>query len=502
MIISHKHKFIFFKTRKTAGSSLQVALAQHCGPDDIITGQYRLGIDDHSHSAGLNMDKFFTHHPHPELIPVKNFLTKEVWDSYFKFAFVRNPFDVAVSRYHWDLKGKKGLTETSVEGFKEWVRQGNLYDRDQAHFYTAYDGYVDLDFIGYYENLEEDIKHVCKVIGIPSLDMPSLKSGYRDNSSYAAFYDEETKKRVQTFFAADFNLYGYNFENKNTIKKGNIITSKLFEKENDNIGTPCIIQVPDWIENKLGNLYMYFSNHDGTSIKLAYADSIEGPWAVVEDVLNLKATPCKTHIASPEVVIDEASKELKMYYHGNFNTGQGTLLATSKDGVAFTNTTKEMLCDFYLRIFTYNGTQYGIAKKGNKGGIIYNVDNNFEPLFEFLPSSRHCHAIVKEDKLYITYSVMGHSPEHIRLCVLKLDEDVNKWDVLSDTPLIWPTFKYEGADTPVVVSHPGSATARFGKRIQELRDPFMFELNEKVHILYVTQGERAIAYAQLTNFYI
>lgn len=501
MIISHKHKFIFFKTRKTAGSSIQVALAEHCGPDDIITGQYQLGIDDHSHSAGFNMDKFFTNHPHPELIPVKNFLPKEVWDTYYKFAFVRNPFDVAVSRYHWDQKGKKGLTETSVEGFRKWVADGNLYDRDQAHFYTAYDGYVDLDFIGYYENLEEDVQHICKVIGISSLNLPSLKSGYRDNSSYATFYDDVTKERVQQFFDLDFNLYGYNFDNRNVIKRGNIITSELFDNENDNIGTPCIIKVPDWASNRLGSLYLYFSNHDGTSIKLAYADSIEGPWRVKEDVLNLKDTPCKTHIASPEVIIDESSKELKMYYHGNFNHGQGTLLATSTDGLSFTNTSEEMLCDFYLRVFNYKNTQYGIAKKGNKGAIIYNIDNNFEALFEFLPSSRHCHAIVNKDTLYITYSMMGHNPEHIRLCTIKLDEDVNNWEVLSDEALLWPTFKYEGADAIRVTSQPGSATARYGRRIQELRDPFMFDLNDKVHILYSTQGERAIAYAQLTNFY-
>ena len=64
MIISHKHKFIFFKSRKTAGSSIQVALAEHRGETDIITSQYRLGIDDNDHSSGLNMDKFYTNHPH------------------------------------------------------------------------------------------------------------------------------------------------------------------------------------------------------------------------------------------------------------------------------------------------------------------------------------------------------------------------------------------------------------------------------------------------------
>lgn len=502
MIISHKHKFIFFKTRKTAGSSIQVALAQHCGPSDIITGQYRLGIDDHSHSAGLNMNEFFTNHPHPELIPVKSFITPEIWNSYFKFAFVRNPYDVAVSRYHWDRKGKKGLSDTSIEGFREWVKDGNLYDRDQAHFYTAYNGYVDLDFIGYYENLQQDIEYICKTIGIPNLDLPALKSGYRDNSSYSSFYDNTTKEIVQKFFDIDFKLFGYNFENRNVIKKGNIITADLFNNENDNIGTPSIIEVPPWIENKLGTYYLYFSNHDGTTIKLAYANDINGPWQVKEDVLNIKNTPCKSHIASPEIVIDDINKQIKMYYHGNFDTGQGTLLATSADGLSFTNKTNNILCDFYLKVFKYNDIEYGIAKKGNKGAIIYDIDNNFNELFEFLPSSRHCHAFVKQDKLYITYSTIGDSPEHIRLCIIQLHKDIDQWEVLSDEVLIYPTFKFEGADAPEVPSFPGSATARYNMRIKELRDPYIFEINNKFYILYSTQGERSIGYAELTNFIV
>jgi len=491
MIVSHKHKFIFFKTRKTAGSSLQVALAEHCGPDDIITGQYRLGVDDNSHSAGLNMEKFFTTHPHPELADVRRFLGEEIWNSYFKFGFVRNPFDIAVSRYHWDMKGKMGIQETSVEGFREWVKQGGLFDKDRAHLYISNGKAVELDFIGYYENLEEDVKYIYQKIGVPSLDLPTLKGGFRDNSSYISFYDQTTTQLVEEFFSDDFKLLQYNFENRNVIKRSNIITDKHFSDENDNIGTPCILKVKD-------TYHLYFSNHSGTSIKLATGPTLQGPWHV-ESVLHLKDTPCSTHIASPEVLLEDGI--FKMYYHGDTKQGQGTFLAVSQDGKNFTNTTPEMLCHFYLRTFEYKGIRYGVAKKNNDGAIIYNVSNNFEPLFGFLPQARHCHGLVKEDTLYLVYSNVDSTPEHIRLCTIKLSEDVNDWEVLSDQALILPTFKHEGGNLEQVTSAAGSATLRFGRPVMELRDPFLFEIDDKVHILYVTQGERAIAYAQLTNFF-
>ena len=187
MIISHKHKFIFFKTRKTASSSIQVALAEHCGPNDIITGQYQLGIDDNSHTAGLNLDKFYTNHPHPELSDVRKFVGENIWNSYFNFAIVRNPYDIAVSRYHWDLKGKKGINNTSVQGFKDWVKEGKLFPKDQSFLYTSDNSGVCLDFIGYYENLEEDITVICNKIGINKLNLPKLKSGFRDKTNYKEF---------------------------------------------------------------------------------------------------------------------------------------------------------------------------------------------------------------------------------------------------------------------------------------------------------------------------
>ena len=154
MIISFKHKFIFMKTRKTAGSSIQAALSKICGEEDIITGSnydLKTNILDESHTAGRNIDKFFTNHPHPLMSDVKDFLGKNTWNSFFKFAFVRNPFDVAISRYFWNVKGKnQNVEDCSVEGFRKWILTycsdnavfgpAEFYTNDLAHLYTCSDG--------------------------------------------------------------------------------------------------------------------------------------------------------------------------------------------------------------------------------------------------------------------------------------------------------------------------------------------------------------------------
>ena len=101
MIVSHKHKFIFLKTRKTAGTSIQIALSGICDIEsDIITGSnIKDGIVDESNSAGWNMDKFITNHPHPPIQDVKNVVTE--WNDYFKFANLKRAepgFDPGTSR--------------------------------------------------------------------------------------------------------------------------------------------------------------------------------------------------------------------------------------------------------------------------------------------------------------------------------------------------------------------------------------------------------------------
>jgi len=125
------------------------------------------------------------------------------------------------------------------------------------------------------------------------------------------------------------------------------------------------------VKNPLGKYYMYFAHHRGTHIRLAYADSLHGPWKVyVPGVLNVSATALfrpqpdppyeiygvYTHVASPEVLVDDVNKRIIMWVHGQFSDGkrwpddpleahewlrkngynQVTQVTTSSDGLHFT----------------------------------------------------------------------------------------------------------------------------------------------------------------------
>ena len=501
MIISHKHKFIFFKTRKTAGSSIQVQLANYCGEDDIITGQYRDGIDDDSHSTGLNMDKFYTNHPHPTLKETRLFLGEEIWNSYFKFAFVRNPFDIAVSRYFWEKKGKSLVEqETSIDDFKKWTMT-ELKDYDRQLSYIEWDGEIALDFVGRYETLKEDYRHICQKLNLPVDELPFKKSGFRDKKHYTKFYDDETIQRVTDFFDRDIDLLNYNFNQKFMTKRiCPIILSDNLQDENDNINGPSLIKVPDWIENPLGKYYLYFAHHQGSYIKMAYSDKIDGPYTEYKNgVINLDQTICKSHIASPDVHIDNDKKQIVMYYHGDTTDEQRTFISYSNDGLSFTDTGID--CGpFYFRVFKYKDKLYSVAKNKKIDSVILESDNwegEFKPLFNFLEKSRHTSVFLEDDDLYIFYSLIGDTPESIRMIQLKLDTDINNWDVIHMEKILKPELKYEGSEYPIIPSMPGSSTLRYGGGVNEVRDPYIYVENKNIYLLYTLAGELGIGLAKI-----
>jgi len=106
----------------------------------------------------------------------------------------------------------------------------------------------------------------------------------------------------------------------------------LMERGIPNINGPSLIRVPSWVQNPLGKYYLYFAHHIGTFIRLLFADSLMGPWKLFhQGVLHMSSIPEISntsshtfrflkekhidHIASPDVVIDDTSQTIRMYFH-------------------------------------------------------------------------------------------------------------------------------------------------------------------------------------------
>lgn len=278
-----------------------------------------------------------------------------------------------------------------------------------------------------------------------------------------------------------------------------IIKPHMDARMGDNINGPSLIRVPDWISKPLGRYYLYFAHHDGHYIRMAYADSIAGPWRTHEaGVLPLKNSHFKGHIASPDVHVDHNQQRIRMYYHGDdVPTGTGgpqwTRAAVSPDGLNF-QANEEVLARAYLRVIAHEGGYLGLAMPG----IIYRSNDPLSD-FETGPSlfdadMRHAAIRRHDDRLQVFYSHVGDSPERILLSEIELGNDWNQWQASDPVTVLAPEHHYEGADCVLRPSVRGLSP----EAVNELRDPALFEEDGALYLLYCVAGERGIALAQIT----
>ena len=142
-------------------------------------------------------------------------------------------------------------------------------------------------------------------------------------------------------------------------KIGLIISPKLLAPaERESICNPCCIKVPDWKIKKLGKYYLYFADHRGKFIKMAYSNNISKDWKIYKKKI-LKVNQfkdAKHHIASPEIYLDKKRKIFYMLTHSyskKIKKGQWTYLSSSVNGITFNKVYNVPLAPFYLRIFKH-----------------------------------------------------------------------------------------------------------------------------------------------------
>jgi hypothetical protein len=201
MIISHKFRFIFVKTLKTAGTSIEVFLSQHCGPLDIVTPIIP-HVEPH---CPRNHGGYYNHMPAGE---IRDRVRPTTWQTYFKFCVERNPWDKTLSYYHMmNVRQGGGL---SLERFLA----GNDFPLNHAKYTDARDGRIIVDRVLRYERLTDDLAGVFRELDIPfrgSLGV-NAKSEYRtDRRPYREVYSAAQADRVRHVFAEEMRLHGYTF---------------------------------------------------------------------------------------------------------------------------------------------------------------------------------------------------------------------------------------------------------------------------------------------------
>lgn len=310
---------------------------------------------------------------------------------------------------------------------------------------------------------------------------------------------------------------------------GPIIGPELDASIGENIQGPSLIRVPDWVARPLGRYYLYFADHKGSYIRLAYADQVEGPWtayvpgslhlaesrflvappavtpaqlaaaearmaqagmAISHDALSEITTP---HIASPDVHVDQANRRIVMYFHGLEDVDtQVSRVALSTDGISF-EARPEVIGRSYMRIFRHDGWFYALTMPGrisrSRDGL-----GSFEPgplLFE--PTMRHAALRKRGNSLEVFWTRVGEAPERILMSTIDLNGDWMGWREGPAVEMLRPERDWEGALAPLVPSLRSTAHGR----VNQLRDPAIFEEGGRIFLLYAVGGESGIALAEV-----
>jgi hypothetical protein len=263
-----------------------------------------------------------------------------------------------------------------------------------------------------------------------------------------------------------------------------------------NINGPSLIRVPDWVEGALGTYYLYFADHGGQYIRLAYADDLAGPWTIYgPGVLHMDEALGRAHIASPDVHIYEEDAQIRLYFHqpapeAQRGLGQVSYVALSGNGLDF-SVQPQILGQFYFRVFQHDSWHYAFAK-----GISYRSRDGLANFVEgntYLPRCRHTAVWVEGETLHLLYTRTQDRPESILYTCADLRADWLEWTFAEAELLLEPQFDWEGANCPLEASREGKVM----HNVNQLRDPAIYREGEDLYLLYSVAGESGIAIAKL-----
>lgn len=211
MIVNHKYKFIFLKTRKTAGTSIEIALSEFCSDEDILTPLSKSDEQLRYRLTGKKPQNFFHGlRNHSVARKVRKEIGEDIWNSYFKFCFERNPFDKAVSLYFFKKDRKKKYKSLSMYDFFVLMNKSGRVTNFPIY---SIGGTVAVDFVGRFENLHNDLNYVAEKLEFPKKPtLPVTKARFRkDKRHYSEILDEQSVEYIRNVCRKEIMRFGYEF---------------------------------------------------------------------------------------------------------------------------------------------------------------------------------------------------------------------------------------------------------------------------------------------------
>lgn len=218
MIISHKHKFIFIKTKKTAGTSIEIMLSKYCGEEDIITPitkedeliRKSLGYktaQNYKYTIGKKEIEFFSHISAKK---IKEFIGEKIWDEYYKFTFERNPWEKVISFYFWEHKYAPRPNISEFIHSKDLKRL--FFGKDALYLI---DNKISVDRVCLYENLNKELEDILIRLKIQESEiiLPNSKTKYRkDKRNYKEILSNNDIKYISSLFSLEVDSFYSHFQ--------------------------------------------------------------------------------------------------------------------------------------------------------------------------------------------------------------------------------------------------------------------------------------------------
>jgi len=190
-MINHDHKFLFIHIPRTGGSSIE---------------------------SQFNFKEAKEKNKHWTLMDWKKTLDRETFDDYFKFGFVRNPWECMISKYKdvWFTGQYAGgpIGERAGKSLKYFLDHYKTPTHESGETFFEYFDPEQMNFIGRFENRENDLQYISQKIGVnidSNIHQRKIQMRDKNKKHYTEYYDEETKQIVAQKYAKDIEYFGYKF---------------------------------------------------------------------------------------------------------------------------------------------------------------------------------------------------------------------------------------------------------------------------------------------------